>query len=523
MNTEICTAGSGKTRRAHERIVHWVGEGVPPHTIAYQTFQRRDIAALVKRLPPGLQLPWVNTVHALALRFAGYGGKRIYLVDKNPKWFRKFGAAHGLNGLVNFSEGEPENELDAALKIWAYARSRQAIDPPLELAYEISPDFYKEFVGKEDFLQFINFYEGFKTETKHLDFLDSMRDAIVSERESHLTHVITDEFQDLPPRMMFFVERKLEAGAKVVYRLGDPNQSICSYTGVDYSLTLEAMHRGEVTLCNVSHRVPSVILAHAESLVAPGFRYGVEGLRSASSHEGVLKNDASRSLPDLAHISTEETVGVLFRNRRHLNRVSKEMAKGGTVFVGGHSPLSAEMCHQLDALHRGLLGEEITNVEWLAALTFVKEHLSNSLNGYAKNNAEKCAHRNPYRKTTLLGIKPEVKRELKRDLLWIITAGKAPTFEKEQTDYLHNLVKKHGPEVFGKEPNITLSTIHNSKGGEWDHVFAYQESVSGCADGRASNPDEEKRLKFVAATRAKKTFTSFGGGEETSYSYRVPV
>ena len=69
---------------------------------------------------------------------------------------------------------------------------------------------------------------------------------------------------------------------------------------------------------------------------------------------------------------------------------------------------------------------------------------------------------------------------------------------------------------------VTVSTIHQAKGLEWDAVF-----VCGCEEGilpHASAPDlsEERRLAFVAATRAKRYLTfswaESRGGQPTSRS-----
>lgn len=89
-------------------------------------------------------------------------------------------------------------------------------------------------------------------------------------------------------------------------------------------------------------------------------------------------------------------------------------------------------------------------------------------------------------------------------------AGKFPTV-RELLDYVEKTIKASRKSRNEKDPNkVTLCSIHRSKGLEWPVVF-----VIGCAQGilphgRAEDPEEERRLFYVATTRAK---------DELHYSY----
>lgn len=71
-------------------------------------------------------------------------------------------------------------------------------------------------------------------------------------------------------------------------------------------------------------------------------------------------------------------------------------------------------------------------------------------------------------------------------------------------------------------PPVVISTIHAAKGLEWDHVL-----VAGCVDGMIpftagdgdSDLEEERRLFFVAATRARKTLNFSGPAEIGACSF----
>jgi superfamily I DNA/RNA helicase len=53
--------------------------------------------------------------------------------------------------------------------------------------------------------------------------------------------------------------------------------------------------------------------------------------------------------------------------------------------------------------------------------------------------------------------------------------------------------------------NVTLSTIHQAKGREADHVIVDLELTDRVIDNAMLNPDAERRVMYVACTRAKES------------------
>ena len=56
-------------------------------------------------------------------------------------------------------------------------------------------------------------------------------------------------------------------------------------------------------------------------------------------------------------------------------------------------------------------------------------------------------------------------------------------------------------------PRVRLSTIHSAKGGEADHVVLFKEVARRTAREAEVNPDAERRVFYVAVTRAKEKLT----------------
>ena len=75
------------------------------------------------------------------------------------------------------------------------------------------------------------------------------------------------------------------------------------------------------------------------------------------------------------------------------------------------------------------------------------------------------------------------------------------TFNTETRAYLENL-EARGEDI-GKEPRITLSTIHQQKGGEAENVIVSLDIGKMAYEEYRTNPINEHRLFYVAFSRAK--------------------
>ena len=57
------------------------------------------------------------------------------------------------------------------------------------------------------------------------------------------------------------------------------------------------------------------------------------------------------------------------------------------------------------------------------------------------------------------------------------------------------------------KPRIRLATIHGSKGGEAEHVVLLPDMARRTHEEMLLNPEDEARVWYVAATRARQTLT----------------
>ena len=78
---------------------------------------------------------------------------------------------------------------------------------------------------------------------------------------------------------------------------------------------------------------------------------------------------------------------------------------------------------------------------------------------------------------------------------------------QERMDLLSKSNRKEPPEG----PHIVLITMHSSKGLEWDHVWIIASEETVIPDEKSS-VEEERRLMYVAMTRARKDLMMSSSG-----------
>ena len=82
---------------------------------------------------------------------------------------------------------------------------------------------------------------------------------------------------------------------------------------------------------------------------------------------------------------------------------------------------------------------------------------------------------------------------------WMEVLKGIPSDERE---YIRSCLRNG--EKFSDKPRITISTIHQSKGGEADNVVLITDM--GRLSWEALGTDEEQRVWYVAITRTRKNF-----------------
>jgi DNA helicase-2/ATP-dependent DNA helicase PcrA len=325
-------------------------------------------------------------------------------------------------------------------------------------------------------------------------------------------HFVVDEYQDVNPLQQRLLDAWLGGRADVCV-VGDPNQTIYSFTGADPDYLLGFADRypdAEVVKLERDYRSTPQVVALANKLIgqAPP-RKGLPGLRLLGQRaegpaprffehpdeptEAAAVAQACRALVEAGTPAAE--IAVLFRINAQSEVYENALAAVGVPYVlrGGERFFERPEVREAILLLRGAAaggtepGALVPTVRDVLASTGWVEHRPPP-GGAARDRWQSLA--------ALVDLAVDlVAEDPTMDLAGFVShlAARADA--------------QHAPTVQG----VTLASMHAAKGLEWDAVF-----VVGLVDGvlpisqSLSRPDaveEERRLLYVAVTRAREQLT----------------
>ncbi len=376
------------------------------------------------------------------------------------------------------------------------------------------------------------------------------------------SHIMVDEYQDTN-LVQAEIVRLLAYGHDNVMVVGDDSQSIYSFRGADFYnimrfpklfpettiIKLEENYRSTQPIlsltndiiCHAADKYSKTLFTRLEGMVKP--------LLFAAADEREEARFVTEKIKELvAGGVRRQEIAVLFRSGFHSYKLEIELAGGGVEFEKRGGLKLTESAHMKDVLSFfRLLVNPRDNLSWNRVLLH--------LDKVGPKTADKIAHAlgqssEPFAllarypaggKTWESGLQrlallfADLQREpLPATAYGFVLSYYQPLFErlyhddypKRQRDLeqLQAIVGEYGdipsfvddtaldpPETSSSrraedQERLVLSTIHSAKGLEWEAVF-----VIGLAEGRFPHAkaeqgegwEEERRLLYVAATRAK--------------------
>jgi len=540
--------GTGKTTTLAARFAHLVRTGVDPSRIMAVTFTnkaarqlRQRIAAMVDTGQATLQ---IGTFHSLAGRIlrelAQHVGlsPRFRILDEN-----------GCRGLLFSLEifWRPEDGRDL-LEIFAQAKDKlqQPDDFYAELEQlrkqgEISSSdslfeaaahypLYQEALFKADACDFGDLIA-------HTVRILEEHESIREHMRSRFEHILVDELQDVNTAQIRFVKCLLASHGNV-WAVGDDDQSIYGFRGAELTYildfddyfegaqihALENNYRSSPQILTVaSHLIEKNKVRHEKQLHAQnkdGPRIVVtehdEPFLEAGWIAGAVASVLEKGVPPAE-------IAVLFRVGYQASPLQLSFSTHKIPFVvRGAADLwkSPEVKLMLGTLRLALNPRDV-EARGLMGDSARAKRLAQQAFGLKKQ---------PFARTVkkvvgLVSDEPPITATTERIQAWkanLMAAGQVA----DRADNLQNLlhtIEEQSKVLRNEDRNaVVLSTIHGAKGLEWHTVFVIGFEANLLPHGLAKNPDEERRLAYVALTRAKRflslSFTRLRGDEKCAPS-----
>ncbi len=582
----IAGPGSGKTKTITHKIAYLVSNGVSPNEILLVTFTRAASREMIYRAQQvsrnkldGMLAGTFHHVCNYLLR------KHADVLKVEPNFSIldeedvKTLIKHARTALISKQEKFPSPALIRRIISLSLNLQKNLED----VVAERYPYLYHIVDKIEEIRQK---YENMKSEQSALDYDDLLNytnhllsvEKVRIEESSRFKWVLVDEFQDTN-KVQFEIIKKLSSIHKNLMVVGDDAQSIYSFRGARYENIFDLSQEKKVKLYKIqtNYRSSPQIVALVNNVIPNNlFKKKLRAIKPPSTRPVVVSTwdsfeeaeFVSSRITELVNEGVKEKeIAVLYRAHAHSMDLQLELSKLDIPFTIKSGIKFTESKHVKDILSflRALNNPRDT-LSWLRALqlfTGIGRKGADTLISFIQSEKQPLS---TVKSISKFGKKYENVEERFENLLKASTPSDmlryvyssfysdylAMTFndfrdrqldverlieiaERYQniTSFLSDLAiteeadLKRGGNKEGDK--ITLTTVHQAKGLEWDVVFILAinpgdfPSYMGI---KSENFEEERRVFYVAVTRAKNRLylcRQRGGSRTPIYGNRMPI
>ena len=302
-------------------------------------------------------------------------------------------------------------------------------------------------------------YENRKTEAKAIDFLDMLilsanmlekkeNQDLLREYREKHRHVFVDEFQDISPIDFRLIKLFLEN----LFAVGDDDQAIYGFRGGDSEI-MQNFRKGEGVKeykITRNYRSSSTIVRHAKALINHNSHRISKNLRAENS---------AQSRVEVLETSRDTVENTL------LNELLPIITTCETHFKENTPDLNNSLLQELTAPQK---------IGFLARNWYEVNPIQTHLNSVLRNK------------------------------------GFQVCWSDSDDQEKRKLIMRRG------QKEIEASTIHSAKGREWEKVILLVNTMTysrkASLPDERNDPEDERRLFYVAVTRAKQELVVFDGG-----------
>ena len=526
--------GSGKTTTLIECTKHWVEEGADPAAMLILSFSNAAVANVeAKLMEHGIQGLTVSTIHALGLQLIP--DKPVVLTDKERmSLLQRAIRAAAKNVARDWPHLSASKQRIKAEKAQQLLLKRRPLLHLFSICSALGHDdindlarsrFAGIFKGSHSVLPMVfKHYNRAKKRTRSIDYEDmvALASQHVERSDAQWTHILVDEQQDCTAAQGVLVSQLVRRTGAVFRSFGDPAQAIFGFAGsggVDFQ---DLMADCELMTLTRSQRLPRHIAALATAVgELPDFA-AIESRRGG----GTLFATTCESELDMAMRvcalvkqqlaeKPEGTIAVLARTRAQIYRIDQALRAQGIW--------AAPTGDGRRAVATGLQWSDWAARTGCTSSKRVENYLRNRRSKIASDRLagavkllrtgcksfslcgrfRQAAHAYMYAYGG--GLEDSDQKSLRNDLSrWLPSASRA-----ESPRAMWDEIRKMEKTNVGR---VHLSTIHASKGLEWDTVLIVGVTegvlpIMYAKDDRALR--QEQNLLYVAITRAKRALHLF--------------
>ena len=489
--------GTGKTTKLLDILEQEVVSGTPVNRIAYvsHTVAARDEARerVMKRVKAeSKDFHLFRTIHGICYRVLGLSAQHVMQPDN----YLQFGEHIGWQFSKSYTDDLDEDGLPIGYNLSMgneIMATRQYAAAHMKLVSEVK-DHWPNWISYDQMREAITEYADWKNKNGMFDYVD-MLEMYYNGRTDPLNidAIFIDEAQDLS-LLQWEVVHKMWGRAKRIYIAGDDDQSIYEFIGADAFGFLDHPCDRNIVL-PVTHRCSSNIWGQAQSIIRQVKRRKDKDV--TVKKEGGTIEYWNRDVPFLPF---EGNMLILARHNNQLNQIARELKSLGISYAHrGNALTGTDRAQSLHAYFRLAEGEPVSLpvASRILAMTTMRDALKH-LRIEAREHPD----------WTIDRVQMEKEFGFKFDD-WVnnLARNKSDIILNE---HLKAIINENGLDTLLERPKITLTTYHNSKGREADHVMLFTDMYKSAWVHERVSADNEKRIAYVGLTRARDRVTIVG-------------
>ena len=328
----------------------------------------------------------------------------------------------------------------------------------------------------------------YKKERNLFDYTDMIIEYNKQKPDPHLDVLIVDEAQDLS-FIQWEMVKNMQGQVDRVYIAGDDDQAIFKWSGAQPEFLIDLPGKREIL--NQSYRVP-IAVHNVANRIINRIENRVEKDYKPKVASGFLERHIHRfDSVDLKHGSWL----LLGRTNYIAEQLVDELRGMGVYYEKFDNPsVSQKLVEAIRTWEELQKGEKVkfNQVKNLYSYLKLEKDVARGHKGLTGVDEKKMF--NIVDLTMEHGLKIEQRTPWHYALTQVSETMKV---------YVLSLLRNN--EEIDLKPRIKVSTIHGAKGGEADNVMLLTDLTKRVDEGYRLNPDDERRVFYVGATRAKES------------------